>query len=184
MPDGPPPGMSREEEEEDTDDDIPMPDGPPPGSSCKLYLFNAQRPPITRPGSVHIIAPPHPASAATTSRLPCRHRRLTAAASWFPQRALPSSPSRVLRTTAPTPTRLPWHRAAPRRIHPRASGVLKQPPSPTAGLLPATWSHTDRSNFGAPRLCYPRQTSSTSSTCSGNCGIDGDGIGRGAVAGF
>jgi hypothetical protein len=37
MPDGPPPGASREEEEEDTDDDIPMPEGPPPGSACGLF---------------------------------------------------------------------------------------------------------------------------------------------------
>lgn len=37
MPDGPPPGASREEEEEDTDDDIPMPEGPPPGSACVLF---------------------------------------------------------------------------------------------------------------------------------------------------
>ena len=37
MPEGPPPGMSKEEEEEDTDDDIPMPEGPPPGSARKLY---------------------------------------------------------------------------------------------------------------------------------------------------
>jgi hypothetical protein len=37
MPEGPPPGVSRQEEEEDTDDDILMPEGPPPGSACKLY---------------------------------------------------------------------------------------------------------------------------------------------------
>ena len=44
MPDGPPPGMSREEEEEDTDDDIPMPDGPPPGTTRKFTHLSARCP--------------------------------------------------------------------------------------------------------------------------------------------
>lgn len=40
MPEGHPPGTSKEEEEEDTDDDILMPEGPPPGSACKLFTFH------------------------------------------------------------------------------------------------------------------------------------------------
>lgn len=48
MPEGPPPGMSKDEEEVDTDDDIPMPDGPPPGSMTSI----SPQP--------HILPPPPP----------------------------------------------------------------------------------------------------------------------------
>ena len=44
MPEGPPPGMSKDEEEVDTNDDIPMPDGPPPGSTSKSHPLDARRP--------------------------------------------------------------------------------------------------------------------------------------------
>jgi hypothetical protein len=179
MPEGPPPGMSKDEEEVDTDDDIPMPDGPPPGSTSKSHSFDARCALMTRLGSIHFIATPHPPTAAT-SWFPSRYR-YTSSASRFPQRAFPPSASRFPRTTTPTPARLPWRRAAPRRIYSRTSGAIQQPPTSTAGLLPTARGHADCSNFGIPPLRRPRHTST--STC-GACTIDGNSIRRGAIARF
>jgi hypothetical protein len=121
MPEGPPPGMSKDEEEVDTDEDIPMPDGPPPGSTSKSHPFDAWRVLMTRLDSIHIT--PHPATPATTSWFPSRYRRYTSSASRFPQRTLPPTTSRFPRTTART-TRLPWRRAALKRIHSCTSGAI------------------------------------------------------------
>jgi len=124
MPEGPPPGMSKDEEEVDTDDDIPMPDGPFPGSTSKSHPFDAQRALTTRLGSIHITATPHPPTPATTSWYYSRYRRYTSSASRIPQRAFPPSASRIRRTTASSPARFPWRRAAPRRIYTCTSGAI------------------------------------------------------------
>ena len=113
--------------------------------------------------------PPHPAGGASPSWVPSGRFSHTSA-SWIPC------------TTAPASTRLPWHRAASRRIHFRTSGALQRSPASAAGLLPAPRGPTGHSDFGIPPLCSPRPPST--STCSTHGSIDGNSIGRGAAAGF
>ncbi|KAF8492015.1 WW domain binding protein 11-domain-containing protein [Russula emetica] len=118
MPEGPPPGMSKDEEEVDTDDDIPMPDGPPPGSTTSISSQpHIPPPPPPPPGFPPGIAIPPPPPG-------------------FPNAPFPPPPPGFPAPPPPPLPGLPGVAPPPGGFTPAPAGLFNSLPPPPPGFFP------------------------------------------------
>ncbi|KAI0299790.1 WW domain binding protein 11-domain-containing protein [Russula brevipes] len=157
MPEGPPPGVSRQEEEEDTDDDILMPEDPPPGSALPRPPIPPPPPPGFPP-SVAGIPPPPPGFPNAPFPPP---------PPGFPT-SLPPPPPGFLGPVPPGfPPPPPGFAPPPGGFTPAPAGLFNSLPPPPPGFFPrrgaAPFAQTSgsRNSAQAPRPSLPVAPPST-----------------------